>query len=191
MTTASGEPSTPGSVRPARPADAAAVAELQVRTWREVYADLLPGSVLAELDAETAEQAWTAAIDMPPTPHHHVLVAVDSATDTVVGFTAVSPAGDEDADPSTDAELAILVVDPAFGRQGHGSRLLAAAVDVMRADGCTRAVAWLLAQDDALRGLLVSAGWGTDGSHRSLDAADGSAPLRQLRLHTDLTEAEA
>lgn len=188
MTITSGDDGTPGSVRPARPQDAHRIAEIQVETWRSAYGGLLPASVLAELDHDAAVEAWSASIDMPPTPRHHVLVAVDSATDAVVGFVGLSPAGDDDADPVTDGEIAILLVDAAHSHRGHGSRLLAASVDVLRADGCTRAVTWLLAQDDALRSLLTSAGWGADGSHRTLDASDGSEPLRQLRLHTDLTQ---
>lgn len=190
MTENPGEPSAAaagGTVRPARPADAERIANIQVETWRAAYGGLLPASVLAELDVESAIEAWTAATSMPPTPRHHVLVAVDTATDTVAGFAALTPADDDDADALVDGEIAVLLVDEPYAGRGHGSRLLAACVDIMRGDGCTRALVWVLAQDDALRQLLVSAGWGTDGSHRTLDAGDGSDALRQLRLHTDLT----
>jgi len=144
--------------------------------------------VLAELTVEDATAAWSAAVSAPPTPGHHVLVAVEDGTDEVVGFAALTPASDDDADPTRDGEIALLLVDAAHGHHGHGSRLLAASVDVWRTASVSRALAWVVAQDDALRGLLTSAGWDADGSHRTLEAGDGSEPLRQLRLHTDLTQ---
>jgi GNAT superfamily N-acetyltransferase len=186
MTDAAGAAGSNGIVRPAKPQDATRIAELQIGTWRDAYGHLLPASVLGELDLASAIEAWSAAAEMPPTPRHHLLVAVDTATDTVVGFAALTPASDTDAQPS-DGEIAVLLVDPEQARLGHGSRLLAASVDVLRADGCTRAVTWLLTQDDSSRALLTSAGWGADGSTRALEAPDGH-PVRQLRLHTDLTQ---
>lgn len=178
---------TPGSVRPALPADAPRIAQVQVDTWRLAYGRVLPETVLAELDAEDAAVAWDAAIGSPPSAAHHVLVAVDSASDAVVGFAALTPADDEDADPVHDGELAVLLVDPAHGHVGHGSRLLAAAVDVWRSQGVTRAVAWALDKDDALQGLLTSAGWAADGSRRTLENPGNGEGIHQLRLHTDLT----
>src|SRR5689334_23769018 len=37
-----------------------------------------------------------------------------------------------------------LLVEPRWGRRGHGSRLLAAAVDLAREEGFTRALTWTL-----------------------------------------------
>jgi GNAT superfamily N-acetyltransferase len=80
-------------------------------------------------------------------------------------------------------------VDPDALGSGHGSRLLTAVVDTMRADGFSHARVWLVVGDDALRGFLESAGWAADGAHRELDlTGDGNATLRQHRVHTDLRE---
>jgi hypothetical protein len=66
---------------------------------------------------------------------------------------------------------------------------MTAVVDTMRADGFSQARVWLVVGDDAVRGFLESAGWAADGAHRELDlTGDGSATLRQFRLHTDLGE---
>jgi len=54
-----------------------------------------------------------------------------------------APSTDEDADPSRDAELGELVVDPEARGVGHGSRLLHAAVDTMRSDKFSRALTWV------------------------------------------------
>ena len=42
----------------------------------------------------------------------------------------------------TTAQIAPLLVEPRWGRRGHGSRLLAAAVDHAQADGFTRLITW-------------------------------------------------
>jgi GNAT superfamily N-acetyltransferase len=114
-----------------------------------------------------------------------VLVALER--NRVVGFAVISPAADPDCDPLTDAELQELVVDPDEHGKGHGSRLLHAVVDTMRADRFTRAVTWTVADADELRKFLTEAGWGADGAHRELDLdGTGSTTVKQVRLHTGL-----
>ena len=97
-----------------------------------------------------------AAVDSPPSPAHHVLVATEGST--TVGFAAVGPSAEEDARPG-EAEVAALLVEPRWGRRGHGSRLLAAAVDFLRQDGVTGLVAWVPDGDRASTAFYESAGW--------------------------------
>jgi len=175
------------SVRPARPEDAAEIGRLQVLTWRTAYATVLPPAVLETLSDDDAAAAWRAAITAPPTPRHHVLVALEQ--EWVVGFAALGPADDlEDADPEpeTTVALAPILVEPRWGRRGHGSRLLAAAVDHARADGMTRGVAWIPEADVPSREFLLSAGWAPDGLARALDT--GAGEVREIRLHVLLGE---
>jgi GNAT superfamily N-acetyltransferase len=168
-------------------ADAEAIGALQVRGWRTAYAGLLPPAVLEGLDpAEVAEQ-WAQSVRRPPSGRHRVLVALDRAA--VVGFAALAPSEDPDADPVRDAELTVLVVDPGHLGEGHGSRLLAAAADTARADRFDRLSTWLLAGDDGLRRFLESTGWAPDGAHREMTLDDHSAGTRQVRLHTALVDA--
>lgn len=176
------------SVRPARPDDAAELGRIQLDTWRTAYAGILPEAVLAGLTAEAAADAWGAAVSAPPSARHHVLVALEQ--DWRVGFTALGPADDvepDDPEPATTVELATILVEPRWGRRGHGSRLLAAAVDHARADGMTRAIAWIPEGDGATREFLVSAGWAPDGLARALDT--GAGEVREVRLHTSLEDA--
>jgi GNAT superfamily N-acetyltransferase len=108
-----------------------------------------------------------------------------------VGFAAVGPAEDLEADdpePERTADLALILVEPRWGRRGHGSRLLAAVVDHARADGMTRAVAWIPEADTVSREFLISAGWAPDGLARALDT--GAGEVRQIRLHTSIVLAE-
>ena len=78
-------------------------------------------------------------------------------------------------------------VEEAERGKGHGSRLLQAVVDTLRADRFSRAVTWTIASDDALRTFLVDAGWGADSAHRELDLdGTGATTVKQVRLHTAL-----
>jgi GNAT superfamily N-acetyltransferase len=181
-------------VRPARPEDAATIVDVQVRAWRTGYAGVVPTPALAAMTTPQAQtvwrERWAEAITTPPSPRHRLLVAVVRHTmehDTVVGFTAHTPAADADCDPATTAELLTLLVDPNAGRAGHGSRLLAATVDLLREDGITKLVTWVFPADRALRGFLEPAGWAEDGAKRQLDMGE---PISMIRLHTDLSDPE-
>ncbi|MDN4160678.1 GNAT family N-acetyltransferase [Nocardioides abyssi] len=175
------------SVRVAWADDAAAIAALQLRTWPETYAAVLPPESFptGPEAVEQAAAAWHASLTRPADARHRALVALEH--NRVVGFAVVGPAGDPDCDPVADAELAELTVDPAERGRGHGSRLLQAAADTMRADHFGRAVLWAVATDDALRAFLTSAGWAADGAHRELDLdGSGTTTVKQVRLHTRL-----
>lgn len=173
------------SVRPARPAEAADIARVQIATWQGGYASILPASVLVDLSIPAATAAWADAVQNPPSPRHHVLVAFEQ--DWIVGFTVSAPADDleaDDPDPTTTALIGPLLVEPRWGRRGHGSRLLAAAIDLARTDGATRAIAWLPEADTVSRTFFASAGWAADGYARVLDT--GAGELREVRIHTAL-----
>ncbi len=179
------KPTADVSVRLAWEADAAAMADVQVRAWQLAYAELIPAEVLETLPADDFATQWRLSIARPKEARQRVLVALERAT--VRGFAATVPATDADADPAADGELAEFVVDPMARGTGHGSRLLHAAVDTLRSDKFTRATTWVAGGDDALRSFLIAQGWASDGAHRALDLdGDGSVVVRQVRLHTDL-----
>lgn len=179
-----------GYVRPARPEDAGEIARLQLATWRAAYRRILPRHVLDNLDEAYLARRWSAAVQEPPSGAHRVLVAVEQAEQSyLVGFAASGPADAEALAPGEPAEaladgvaaVTDLLVEPRWGRRGHGSRLLAAMVDHWREDGFTRAVAWAFDADAATRKFLTSTGWEPDGAARALDVDDMLVP--QVRLH--------
>ena len=186
-----------GLVRPARPDDAGEIARIQLATWRTAYRRVLPRHVLDGLDEDFLAARWRPAIDAPPSPEHRVFVAVEQAetgSAYPVGFAAAGPADDAALAPDEDpaalgpraAAITELLVEPRWGRRGHGSRLLAACVAGWREDGRRTAVAWALEDDSATRGFLRSAGWAPDGARRALDMDDVLVP--QLRLHTAIDD---
>ena len=186
-----------GLVRPARPDDAGEIARIQLATWRTAYRRVLPRHVLDGLDEDFLAARWRPAIEAPPSPEHRVFVAVEQAetgSAYPVGFAAAGPADDAALAPDEDpaalgpraAAITELLVEPRWGRRGHGSRLLAACVAGWREDGRRTAVAWAFEDDSATRGFLRSAGWAPDGARRALDMDDVLVP--QLRLHTAIDD---
>ncbi|MBO0840666.1 MAG: GNAT family N-acetyltransferase [Sciscionella sp.] len=171
-------------VRTASAADAPDIARIQLETWRTGYADLLPADALDRLAGDDAERVWARAIDDDTTT---VFVATEGKW--TVGFCVVGPApraetaaadGTPAPDATTTAMIGTLLVEPRWGRRGHGGRLLVAAAEAARKRDCTRGIAWVPEADDASLGLYANAGWQPDGTVRTLDAA-GTA-LRELRV---------
>lgn len=173
------------SVRPAVRDDGAEIGRIQLETWRTGYAEILPAAVIDSLDADAATESWRTAIISPPSPRHHVLIAQEKQW--VVGFAAIGPEEEHeenDPDPEHTAGIGALLVEPRWGRRGHASRLLAAAVDHWRPDGYTRATVWVPEEDAASTAFYSGAGWARDGYVRLLDT--GAGTLREVRMHVSL-----
>ena len=176
-------PSADVSVRIAWSDDAEAIAAIQARAWAASYAGLVPAA--GDLRQSDFAQLWRDALGHPADARHRALVALER--NRIVGFAITTPATDPDCDPVTDGELMEFTIDAEERGKGHGSRLLQAAVDTLVADRFTRAVIWLVADDDEVRTFLTEAGWGPDSAHRTLDLdGSGSTQVRQVRLHTTL-----
>jgi GNAT superfamily N-acetyltransferase len=176
------------TVRPADPSDAAEIARIQLTTWGAAYRDLLPAEVLDALDSDEAateaEATWRHTIEQGPA---RVFVATEGQWH--VGFVAagMSPqdeSADADGTPVPDADrvalVSTLLVEPRWGRRGHGGRLLAAAGAAMLADGLARGISWVAEADKASLAFWERAGWSADGTVRTLDA--GGRPLREVRM---------
>jgi GNAT superfamily N-acetyltransferase len=182
-----GGPNADVSVRVGWGDDAAGIAHVQVRAWRHEYAGLLPAEVLEGLDAERFTAVWASSLASPRDARNRVLVALER--NTVRGFALTGPCADPDVDPVAVGEVSELTVDPDHTRRGHGSRLVQACADTLRADRFGTAVVWLNSEDDVRREFLTSAGWAADGAHRELDLhGDGSVRVKQVRLHAALGE---
>jgi len=155
------------SVRPAVRGDEHAIARVQVEAWRVSHAEVLGQGALDLLDERAIEDQWAAAVVAPPSGYR-VLVACDGPT--VVGVVSVAPVPAPEGRPFDAPGGAILAleVEPARQRVGHGSRLLAAAVDTLREDGADQVHTWVLDGDEARARFLASAGLGPDDVAREL-----------------------
>lgn len=179
---------TPGpladaSVRTARPSDAPAVGLVQSVVWQTEYADLLAPEVLEELTGPRFASVWRKSLERPPTPRHRLMVACAGAQ--VVGYVSLGPADDEPGvDPATTGQLLDGGVHPDARRGGHGSRLLNAAVDTLRAgnDSLEGVSTWVLADAEATRAFLTAAGFEPDGAWRDRVVDEDGRTAREVRL---------
>jgi GNAT superfamily N-acetyltransferase len=174
------------SVRLATADDAPAVAHVQRTVWTAAYADLLPPGAVEGFDVRAVAAGWAGPIGAGA-----VWVATEG--DALVGFCAAGPASPDDLadaagvvpeDAAVVATVAALLVEPRWGRRGHGGRLLVEAAAALRAAGAARAIAWVPERDTASRRFYERAGWDPDGTVRTLDA--GGRPLREIRVAGDL-----
>jgi ribosomal protein S18 acetylase RimI-like enzyme len=145
------------TVRAATLADARAIAEVHVASWRAGYRGLVPEAVLAALSVDQRETQWETILQDGRTT---VLV-----TDDIAGFVAFEP---------DTREIRALYVDPARFRTGVGSALLDAAHDALRDD----VALWVLDGNENALAFYRRHDYELDGAR----AAHDSTGVEQLRM---------
>ncbi len=120
----------------AGPGDAADLAEVHVRAWRETYAGLLPAAYLAQMNPRLHARRWRRQLDAARSSE---IVLAAEGRQGLVGYCAgLSGAADGEAEVST------LYVLRSMQRLGLGRRLLGAAARVLQARGAERLTLWVL-----------------------------------------------
>lgn len=178
--------SADASVRSAAANDAPAVGQTQALVWQEAYDGIVPPEVHAAFDPQAFATAWRDSLRAPPAGVHRLLVAC--AGDQVIGFVAIGPSQDPDAGQTT-GEITALGVHPMHRTQGHGSRLVNAAVDVLREAGAEHVATWCLVEHEALRAFLSASGLVPDGAYRDRVIAPDGATAREVRLTAAVADA--
>lgn len=164
------------AVRAAGPSDVDEIVRIQADTWEAAYSSLVPAHAVAQLRGDDARAAWSAAVD-----GGHVLLAVEGGW--TVGFCAAAAALPVDGAATPQeawGEIGALLVEPRWGRRGHGGRLLGGATELLRGEGAIYGLAWVPEPDEASRRFYARAGWEPDGTVRTLDT--GAGTLREVRL---------
>jgi len=136
------------SIRAAGVADAQAIAQVDVETWRTTYPGMLPDDLLTSLDQRRRARQWARFVTQRP---GDTLLAVDEPLgderDHVLGFgscgvqreTVLPYAG----------EIFTLYVAPDFQGQGIGRHLLLALFQRLIRGGLSTAMLWVLAANPA------------------------------------------
>jgi GNAT superfamily N-acetyltransferase len=167
-------------VRAVTPADVAAVTRLQVASWREAYAGLIPAGYLAAMSAAEREQRHLARV-LDPEPRAAYLLAEQAGA--VRGMTNLGPARDDDLDPAAVGEIRAMYVDPPAWSTGVGAALMRAALDHLVGHG-TRAVAlWVLEGNARARAFYERWGFRPDGSRQVVELGQ---PVPELRYYRQL-----
>lgn len=180
--TSTSAPAGAVGVRSATAADATDIGRLQAEVWASSYAGDLPRPVLESCTAESFAASWDQALTTdPPGPGRAVLLAYDEGR--TVGLLVLEPT--DDPDSVGTAEIVELAVHPTVRRRGHGSRMLAAAVDLLRDGGASRMQTWVLVRHEETRAFFQGAGFAVDGARRER-VVDEDHTLLEARLVTVL-----
>jgi GNAT superfamily N-acetyltransferase len=128
------------SIQPAEKGDAAAIARIHVRAWRETYQHLLPAELLASLSESQRTDMWTRILGGKNADKGHVLGAWMDGE--LAGFVCGGrPRG---AVENADSELQAIYVLQAAQKQHVGRELFLALTSRLVTDGCRRMFLWVL-----------------------------------------------
>lgn len=153
-------------IRPATVADADAIGEVHVASWRAAYAGLIPDDFLAGLSAESRAASWARLIG----DGGRVLVAEEDGV--IAGFAAYG-----------DGRLYALYLLPEYWGRGLGRALHDRVVEELSGDS---AVLWVLATNERAKAFYVRRGWVADGASQTETIDNGRVTLEELRFRLRL-----
>ncbi len=130
---------------------------MQVETWREAYAHVLPESLLAGLSVEERATKWAGWLELPD---HIVLVAEQDGR--IRGFASATPRPEEQG----VGELQALYVEPPAWDRGLGRALTVEAERRLRETGCREAVLEVFEDNPRARRFYEAGGWNAELTRR-------------------------
>ncbi len=153
-------------IAPAGPADAASLGRVHVRAWRETYPGLLPQAALNRMNAEVHARRFRHELTRAR-PGQATLIAEDAAGGVGYASGAVLTGDGQGA----NAEVFTLYVLRAAQGVGVGRALLTATARVLKAEGATSLMLFVLSRNEAARRFyehlggeafaeVASRGWG-------------------------------
>jgi len=155
-------------VRPARPGEAGALAELSVAAWRAAYPGLVPQDYLDALRPAARLAGFEAALAATAWPRRGVLV-LEGPEGAPLGFCSLGPSRDDDAEPGAVGEIETFYLHPGAFGTGAGDLLMAGALAQLASGGFGRATLWVLGTNDRARRFYARHGWRPDGATRRHD----------------------
>ncbi|MGH7794321.1 MAG: GNAT family N-acetyltransferase [Candidatus Binatia bacterium] len=167
-------------LRKATVEDAAGISFVHVRSWQVAYRGHMPDEFLHGLDAGKRTPMWR---ELTQNPEKIVFVAEDREGD-IVGFSALGPSRDADAEPNT-AEVSAIYVHPEKWRMGTGRALLSVSVDEARKHEFDQVTLWVLEANQRARSFYESFGFLPDGAMKDDDQGKGFA-VREVRYRLEL-----
>jgi GNAT superfamily N-acetyltransferase len=162
-------------------ADAAAIADLHLASWRSAYKGFVRPGTLEALEQHGHASVWSRRIVVP-----EVRVELLEDRQGLLAFCAHGPSGDPDAPPGPKDrwwEIKNLHVRPELRRTGAGGRLFDRAVSHARSVAAAAVTLWVVEQNDAARNFYLSRGMVSDGATTThVVGTDDSIPVVRYRL---------
>ena len=151
-------------IRAATPADAQAIAEVEVRCWQRDYADIVPADRLAERTLETRLARWHEILAGDAT----IAVADVAGGGGVAGYVATGP-----------GVLRALYVAPHAQGAGVGTALLAHGHAALAGTG--EATLWVFRDNERARRFYERHGWTHEAGSEALAPPEWVAPAVRYR----------
>lgn len=146
-------------------ADVNAIAQIHVQSWQHAYKEILPSEFLSQLSTDKRESMWRASIaNAVP----DVLVA--KIQNIIIGFIAIGPSRDNDANALT-AEIWAIYLAASSWSQGIGSALWYAAKKKMLVEGMQSVSLWVISSNQRAIKFYSSVGF-----------FPGTVPLKEVNL---------
>jgi ribosomal protein S18 acetylase RimI-like enzyme len=165
-------------LRPAEPADAAAVSRVHVRSWQLAYRGLLPDEYLDALRSEDRAPHYAFGDREPGQPL--TIVAIERGE--LCGFATIGPS--RDGDRVASGELYALYVDPDCWDLGAGRALMRAAREHLVQAGFREAHLWVLDGNARAERFYRLDGWTPDGARRPEEL--WGVVVKEIRFRTAL-----
>jgi len=159
-------------IRRARPADAAAIAEVHVRTWQTAYEHVFGAEQLATIDLDARTRRWEGWLD----DGEHAFVAVDGGR--IVAFAWVGAS----SEAAEKGELYAIYVLPNAWGSSAGTELMQVALEALRELGFGEATLWVLADNPRARRFYEREGWVLDGARREGEHLGVATPELRYRI---------
>jgi GNAT superfamily N-acetyltransferase len=165
------------NIRRATVGDAAAIAAVDVASWRAAYHNLMPDAYLDALSVDEKTASWARSLRREAASKKQTFVAERDGD--VIGYATVGPDGE-----SGSGLLYLMSVTPEHWRGGAGHALMLASRDALKRDGYRMAVLWVLERNERARRFYEADGWTADALTQTSDY--GGTPLVALRYVTRL-----
>src|SRR3954471_21774627 len=136
-------------VRPARPSDAASLADVYATAWREAYSGIIPALTLEKMIVRRSAGWWRDAVKRRA-------ILVLEVGGTIAGYASFAPAVGRTR--SGAAKIQELYLKPEYQGIGLGQRLFSAALKRIKGRGYGRVLVRALADNDRANGFYVRYG---------------------------------
>ena len=163
-------------VRPATVADAAAIAAVDVASWRAAYRGIMPDVYLDALSVVRKTSDWERSLGRERERGKRTLVAEIGGD--IAGFATVGP----DIEARGIGLLFLMYVAPERWGSGCGRALMTASEAALRELGYEQAVLWVLEANTRARHFYEAAGWRPEGTRRTSDYGVPLVALRYERM---------
>jgi len=130
-------------VRPATPADAAAIARVHIQSWKTTYPGIVPQPYIDALDEDDRRKRWRQSLEAAKDP-----IFVAESGSAIIGF--VDGGANRTPIENYDGELYALYLLQTHQRRGAGRALVQRLAQTLRSQGYRSMLVWVLEANPAV-----------------------------------------